>query len=74
MVNFKESIMSEVVCRSCGAPIAWQRTKLGKMMPVNVRFIVGLTEQGDTVRVRESHFATCPNANKHRQEKVLPAR
>lgn len=40
-------------CRSCRAQIFWIRTTAGKAMPVD--------PDGT------SHFATCPNAAKHRK-------
>lgn len=43
-------------CRSCGAEIYWVKTKAGKSMPIE------RTASGDMI----SHFATCPNASKHR--------
>lgn len=40
-------------CRSCRAPIFWILTPAGKPMPVD--------PDG------KSHFATCPDASKHRK-------
>lgn len=40
-------------CRSCHARIFWIRTTAGKSMPVDTD--------------GTSHFATCPNAAKHRK-------
>ncbi len=58
-------------CRSCGAPIVWVKTKLGKHMPVeaepSVEFAQMIIEYDPTKHV--SHFATCPNAAKHRKTK-----
>ncbi len=58
-------------CRSCGAPIIWMKTKRGKSMPVNaapsLEFGQVLPEYDPTKHV--SHFATCPNAAKHRKAK-----
>lgn len=42
-------------CRSCGARVFWIKTVAGKNMPVD--------PDGT------SHFATCPNAAKHRKAK-----
>ncbi len=55
-------------CRSCGAIIMWMRTKSGKRMPVNYGSIP-LNDPGvfDPERGHISHFATCPNADKHRK-------
>lgn len=40
-------------CRSCGAVIAWVKTKNGKSAPMNLD--------------GTSHFATCPNADAWRK-------
>jgi hypothetical protein len=40
-------------CRSCGAPVAWGKTKNGKACPYNV--VNGQPTE-------ESHFRTCPQA------------
>lgn len=56
--------MSE--CRSCKARIVWLRTQDGKNMPVDAETV----EEGDTSwdnTKHTSHFATCPNADKHRK-------
>ncbi len=54
-------------CRSCEAPIVWVQTQSGKYMPVDAHSY----DEGDgLVFVKDkhiSHFATCPNANKHRK-------
>jgi hypothetical protein len=53
-------------CRSCGAAIIWLPTATGKNMPVNA----GTWAQGDTTFSpgrHISHFATCPNADRHRK-------
>ena len=42
-------------CRSCGEEIAWYETPMGKLMPLNEGTL-------------EPHFATCPDANKWRNE------
>lgn len=66
-------------CKSCGAAIVWAKTcERGKSMPLDAQMVIGgnvkLTE-GVAVVVRPgdgdhvSHFATCPNANKHRKPK-----
>ena len=69
-------------CDSCGAPIRWERTVRGKPIPLDPEpgtdahlFIRsdGLVADdrshpawADAPRF-ETHFATCPNANKHRK-------
>ena len=69
-------------CKSCGAPIVWGRTSSGKRIPLDTKtemrfyFWDDDAETGHTVsnRVRQvctyvSHFATCPDAAKHRKPK-----
>ena len=48
-------------CKACGQKIYWAETKNGKQMPINA---CGLCEW-------ESHFATCPEANKFRNMKKI---
>jgi hypothetical protein len=43
-------------CRSCGADVVWITTTLGRKMPVDPG-------------TGESHFATCPQADKWRKER-----
>lgn len=67
-------------CRSCGAAIIWCVTGNGKKMPIDAR----PTDTGNLVLegteptavyvdpgtgTHTSHFATCPNADKHRRSK-----
>src|SRR5688500_6303806 len=45
-------LMNEpTTCRSCGAPIYWEKTKNGKPMPISVA-------------TGETHFADCPQSKK----------
>lgn len=75
--------MSGATCRSCGAPIEWALTAKGRRMPVDLEpaaaglLLVhdGRVEHADRAPAdwprsprRTSHFATCPNARKHRRE------
>lgn len=46
---------SQAKCRSCGADIWWVETSGGKNMPID--------------RDGNSHFATCPDADRHRRAK-----
>jgi hypothetical protein len=59
--------MSEVLkCRSCSALIVWLRTRKGVLMPVDAKGV----DPADEVYDREkhtSHFASCPDARKHRR-------
>lgn len=70
-------------CGSCNAPVIWVRTSTGKRMPVdaapvpNGNIILNggqavYTQAGCTIgapdgKLYVSHFATCPNAKKHRK-------
>lgn len=63
-------------CSSCGAEIIWTVTAAGKRMPVDAkpekRVAIRpndsdpLTPLSRVVDVFVSHFATCPNAARHR--------
>ncbi len=62
----------EALCKSCGAPIYWVFTTLGRKMPIDreKRRMVVQGPNGWEVRVAyRSHFATCPNADEHRKAK-----
>lgn len=50
-------------CRSCGAPIIWQRTASGKLTPVNV---------APDGTLGETHWATCPQAQEWKQKRDRP--
>lgn len=54
-------------CSSCGADIVWHRTSSGRPMPCNPAILSLTTPNGDVEVGRVSHFATCPNAGKHRR-------
>lgn len=64
-------------CTSCGADIIWTVTAAGKRMPVDAKptgkavvlrtnNIDPLTPLSRVVDAFVSHFATCPNAARHR--------
>jgi hypothetical protein len=56
-------------CRSCGDAIVGVKTSTGKNMPVDAHTY---EENDGLVYVPDkhiSHFATCPNADKHRKPK-----
>lgn len=57
-------------CRSCGADIQWGVTENGARMPMDLqRRTVCVPAPDGRVKVvtgYESHFATCPNADRHR--------
>ena len=59
-------------CRSCGAEILWVKTANGKNMPVDYDSeIEYLWNDGTSVEfdagLMTSHFATCPEADRHRK-------
>lgn len=63
-------------CKSCGAEIKWMKTESGKNIPVDVppveqetKYDLVLTESVFKPGLMTAHFATCPNANKHRKTK-----
>ncbi len=68
-------------CRSCPAPVRWEKTTSGKWIPLDAepvadgnivlergraRVLAADEQVGHGVRRFKSHFATCPNAAKHR--------
>ena len=55
-------------CKSCQAEIIWIRTERGHLMPVNAE-TVGPDDKVFKPGAHISHFATCPNADKHRRAK-----
>lgn len=70
-------------CRSCGAAIRWVYTASGRKMPIdaepasdgNLEIVRGVAQLAQTDLFGNapcgpfyiSHFATCPNARKHRK-------
>jgi len=67
------------LCKSCQAEIEWALTTNGKKVPLDPEPItVAVTQDDGSVMVvtgRQAHFATCPNASKHRKprERRKPA-
>ena len=69
--------MNQTTCKSCGAAIVYAVTTSGARMPLDVEPVAGgkyAIVDGDHAvydRALEtgyvSHFATCPNANRHRR-------
>lgn len=53
-------------CKSCGAPITFQSTANGKLMPVEPGVVSILTREGDIVKGFIPHWLHCPHADKHR--------
>lgn len=66
-------------CRSCGAPIRWERTEAGKPIPLDVEPVetgnLAFREDGKVIAASKAppglryvtHFATCPNASAWRK-------
>lgn len=58
-------------CGSCGAAIEWAITTGGKKVPLDPKPItIAVTMDDGNVRIvtgRQSHFASCPHAAKHRK-------
>ena len=48
-------------CRSCGDPILWATTDKDRRNPLN--------PEPDDQGIYTSHFATCPNAGRHRRRR-----
>ena len=63
-------------CKSCDADIIWIKTKKGKFHPVDAKPKKLWVQDQYSVEFNgmmlvdcyESHFATCPNADKHRRD------
>lgn len=57
-------------CKSCNAPIIWIKFN-GKNHPIDAAprtgFRKNLVGEWEKVQIQESHFATCPDAAKHRK-------
>ena len=63
-------MQSQSKCKKCFAPVLWKRNpKSGKMqlLDLNPKTIIDL--DGNVHTGRESHFATCPNADEFRKPK-----
>jgi len=72
--------MNNAVCKSCKASIVWAMTTSGSRMPLDAtpvkqgtftlredgRYLLAEIGTGDDVDRFQSHFATCPNADRHR--------
>lgn len=55
-------------CSSCGALIVWFKTLAGKRMPVDEASTQPTDAQHQLdLKRHKSHFATCPDAGKHRR-------
>ncbi len=61
--------MEEGRCRSCGAPVVLIYGATKRMI-CNPKILTVITDRGLIVHGRESHFSTCPNADKWRTKKM----
>lgn len=59
----------KTTCRTCGAPIRFVPSKHGNWIPVDERRLTVVTDAGEVVNGRQSHFASCPQAEKWRKER-----
>ncbi len=58
-------------CKGCDAEIDWVKNpRTGKAMPVDVRRLIVVTDAGDVVEGRLSHFATCSAAGQFRRKPI----
>lgn len=70
-----DALLGVVYCRSknCRAPIVYLKTKAGKLMPVNRASLTATFDREtlifDTALGHESHYATCPDADRFRRSK-----
>lgn len=73
--------MTRDKCRSCGADIFWVKTTAGRWIPIDEQQTlegnIDLDPETCEAKVGRrgsgryiSHFATCPNAGKHRRRKA----
>lgn len=56
-------------CKTCEAWIRWVRSaKSGKPIPLNAPRVPFITERGLVIYGYVPHWATCPDADKHRRD------
>jgi hypothetical protein len=55
-------------CKGCGAEIVFVKSKANKPIPCDPKELQGVTADGAVVKVRISHFATCPKAASFRKK------
>jgi len=55
-------------CKTCHAKIIWFKTEAGKNMPVDADTVEPDDDELDLSR-HVSHFATCPDSDKHRRSR-----
>jgi hypothetical protein len=69
------TITKLATCKSCGAKIVFLKTTSGKFIPVNYESVLENKIASYEIfnsKKHTSHFATCPNASKHRKHGVSP--
>ena len=60
--------MEEGRCRSCGAPVVWIYGTTKRTI-CDPKVLTVVLDNGEVVKGRISHFATCPDADKWRRRK-----
>ena len=66
-------------CRTCNAEIIFARMPSGRVMPLDAKLLKlfvlepdgtqGGSPRAKSVDARQSHFASCPNADQHRSQR-----
>ena len=63
-----QSIKALPRCRSCGMRIVWGKSlEKEKAIPLDPKILHIITAAGEYISGRESHFVSCPNAERHRK-------
>lgn len=63
-----ENIKALPRCRSCGMRIVWGKSvETGNAIPLDPKILHIITASGERISGRESHFVSCPNAERHRK-------
>ncbi len=57
-------------CKSCGADVIWITGAETRRYICNPRILTFITDEGTLARGRESHFSTCPDADKWRKRRT----
>jgi len=70
-MNIKKENNMKQFCKSCGAEIEWIKMVSGKMMPVDPQEykMIRMKNRGEVITVYMPHWATCSDADKHRQNR-----
>lgn len=77
LIEIWKDSLQDGLCRGCGARMTWGRTvKHDKRMPLTGRpqpLSEHVTHDGRAIQIfdsRDSHFATCPEADKFRKKRT----